>query len=184
MLDAVATNCDGGRFASAVGSGDPAAVLAAVRRRIDQACTKQMSAEAQRLLPVLYSGSHSEVAEALRAASLALADAAVAVTEADDALRLRGIADDADGWPDERDRLSLYIGKMRIVLDKTERDPPAVRRQYGNLLLTGMDVIRSCAWSWYHAPAGCAQPALASGAVDSIASGIQAVQLSPSSSQE
>src|SRR4051812_36402005 len=106
-LDAVATT--GGRFGSGVYADDAAAVVAAVRRGIFQACRDQLRLEVQRLRPAIASGSDDELTAAFRSASLALADAAAAVVEADDALRLRGLTDYADSWPHCREGLNINI---------------------------------------------------------------------------
>ncbi|KAM3208380.1 hypothetical protein ACQJBY_063203 [Aegilops geniculata] len=185
-LDAVATTTTGARFGSVLDADDPAAVKAAVRSGVYEACKGQLYEEVQRLRPLIASGSDADLAAALRRTSLALADAAAAVAEADAALRLRGLADDPDLMPHWRDRLNDNIHRVGLVLAAMQRYPPERGRMQGQLLLAGLHVLGECASYWRHwdrvRPAGRNRPASASGAVDGLASGIQAVQISSSSS--
>nr|XP_040253234.1 uncharacterized protein LOC120969946 [Aegilops tauschii subsp. strangulata] len=160
-VDAVATTTTGGRFGSALDADDPAAVKAAVRSGVYEACKGQLYEEVQRLRPLIASGS-------------------------DAALRLRGLADDPDLMPHWRDRLNDNIHHVGLVLAAMQRYPPERGRMEGQLLLAGLHVLGECASYWRHwdrvRPAGRNRPASASGAVDGLASGIQAVQISSSSS--
>ncbi|KAM3372138.1 hypothetical protein ACQJBY_019169 [Aegilops geniculata] len=184
MVDAVATT--GGRFGGALDADDPAALKAAVRSVVYEACKGQLYDEVQRLRPLIASGSDAELAAALRVTSLALADAAAAVVEADAALRLRGLADDPDLMPHWRDNLSDSIHRAGLVLAAMQRYPPERWRMQGQLLVAVLHAVGESASYWRHwdrvRPAGRNRPTSASGAVDGLASGIQAVQISSSSS--
>lgn len=133
----------GGRF-DGTAVDDPAALLAAVRSSIFQVCKEQLAAEVKRLRPALDSGSASS--ESAAALGVVLAEAASVVAEADDALRLRGLADDdATGWPSRRALLEGYIQRCRIILAGLESASPENRRLDGSALVTIMNVISAVA---------------------------------------
>jgi hypothetical protein len=171
----------GGRFQSTA-DADPATVLAAVRSGIFQVCKEQISAEVKRLQLVRSSGSPSEAAAAVRAASLVVDEAAEVVAEADAVLRLRGLADDdATGWSSRRDLLELHIKQSRILMAAMERVPPESRRTLERGLIGQMSLIRDFAYNWCRWPPPTvyrAPPTSTTAVVDDLASGIEAVRLS------
>jgi hypothetical protein len=178
-IDTAATGC--GRFQSTA-DADPATVLAAVRSSIFHVCNEQISAAGKRLQQVLSSGSPSEAAVAVRAASLVMDEAAEIVAEADAVLRPRGLADDdSTGWSSRRDLLELHIKQSRILMAAMERVPPESRRTVERGLLGQLSLISGFASTWCRWPvptAYRARPSSTTAVVDDLASGIEAVQVS------
>jgi hypothetical protein len=171
-IDTTATGC--GRFQSTA-DADPATVLAAVRSSIFHVCNEQISAEGKRLQQVLSSGSPSEAAAAVRAASLVVDEAAEVVAEADAVLRLRGLADDdTTGWSRSRDLLELRIKQSRILMAAMERVPPESRWTVERALVGQMSSIGGFASNWCRRPL----PSSTTAVLDDLASGIEAVQVS------
>jgi hypothetical protein len=178
-IDTAATG--GGRFQSTA-DADPATVLAAVRSDLFQVCKEQISADVKRLQRVFSSGSPSEAAAAVRAASLVVDEAAKVVAEADAILRLRGLADDdATGWSSRRDLLELHIKQSRILMAAMERVPPERKFTVEHGLMGEMSLISVFASNWCRWPvptAYRARPSSTTAVVDDLASGIEAVRVS------